>query len=253
MKFHFNSSDNKDALKVKKKFIELYGQNKVENANIIIPIGGDGFLLKNLHSYNELKIPFYGINYGSIGFLMNSDSKKNLKKIIESSNQTILKPLEMKAKDFNNNSFYSIAYNEVSLMRQTHQASKINVKINNIKRLDELICDGVLVSTPAGSTAYNLSAHGSIVPLDSDILALTPISSFRPRRWRGALLNQKNIIEFNIINHKKRPVSVTADNTEFRNIKKVEISSSSKNFCTILFDNKQSMEEKVIKEQFYSL
>ena len=183
---------------------------------------------------------------------MNSNTIEDLNKIIEKSKQTILKPLEMEATNIENEKFSSIAYNEVSVMRQTHQIAKIKIEINNIQRMDELMCDGLLVSTPAGSTAYNLSAHGSIIPLDSDILALTPISAFRPRRWRGALLKQNNKIIFNINDFKKRPVSVTADNTEFRNIKKVEIKSSIKNFCKILFDNKYSMDEKIIKEQFYS-
>jgi len=252
MKFFFNSSKTEEALLAKNRFINEYGQHEVEKADIIIPIGGDGFLLKNLHDYNELNIPFFGINYGSIGFLMNQQGDKNLKNIVETSQETILYPLQMKAVGINNKSFSSIAYNEVSIMRQTHQAAKINIKINDIERIKELICDGVLVSTAAGSTAYNLSAHGSIIPLDSNLLALTPISSFRPRRWRGALLQKKTKINFNVINFKKRPASVTADNSEFRNIQSVEISSSDKNSCKILFDSINSMEEKILNEQFYS-
>jgi NAD+ kinase len=252
MKFFFNSSDTKDALLAKEKFINEYGQHDVENADIIIPIGGDGFLLRNLHDYNQLNIPFFGINYGSIGFLMNQQGDKNLKRIIEFSKETILYPLQMKAIGVNNDSFSSIAYNEVSIMRQTHQAAKINIKINDIERMKELICDGVLVSTAAGSTAYNLSAQGSIIPLDSNLLALTPISSFRPRRWRGALLQKKTKIIFNVINFKKRPASVTADNSEFRDIQSVEIKSSDKNSCKILFDSIDSIEEKILNEQFYS-
>ena len=170
---------------------------------------------------------------------MNPHAKNNLITIIENSKETILTPLDMKAYDENNNSFYSIAYNEVSMMRQTHQAAKLNIHINNIERMSELICDGVLVATAAGSTAYNLSAHGSIIPLDSKLLALTPISAFRPRSWRGALLQQKNEIKLNVIDFKKRPVSVTADNTEFRNVQTVEIKSSNKNTCKLLFDNNQ--------------
>ena len=252
MKFYFNASENKDAIKAKKKLIKKYGQHKVEISDIIIPIGGDGFLLKNLHMYNELNVPFFGINYGAIGFLMNSKINHDLYDIIKNSQETILKPLEMKATNIKNKFFNSIAYNEVSLMRQTHQAAKINIKIDKIERMNELICDGVLVSTAAGSTAYNLSAHGSIIPLDSDILALTPISAFRPRRWRGALLKQKNKINFKIMDFKNRSVSVTADNTEFRDIKNVEIRSSNTNSCMILFENNQSMEERILKEQFYS-
>ena len=252
MKFFFNSSKTEEALLAKNRFINEYGQHEVEKADIIIPIGGDGFLLKNLHDYNELNIPFFGINYGSIGFLMNQQGDKNLKNIVETSQETILYPLQMKAVGINNKSFSSIAYNEVSIMRQTHQAAKINIKINDIERIKELICDGVLVSTAAGSTAYNLSAHGSIIPLDSNLLALTPISSFRPRRWRGALLQKKTKINFNVVDFNKRPASVTADNSEFRDIQSVEIKSSDKNSCKILFDSIDSMEEKILNEQFYS-
>jgi NAD+ kinase len=252
MKFFFNSSDTKDALLAKDIFINEYGQHEAEEADVIIPIGGDGFLLKNLHDYNELRVPFFGINYGSIGFLMNQQSNKNLNKIIESSKETILYPLQMNAVGVNNKFFSSIAYNEVSIMRQTHQAAKINIRINDIERIKELICDGVLVSTAAGSTAYNLSAHGSIIPLDSNLLALTPISSFRPRRWRGALLQKKTKINFKVMNFKKRPASVTADNSEFRDIQSVEIKSSDKNSCKVLFDSIDSIEEKILSEQFYS-
>jgi len=184
--------------------------------------------------------------------LMNSQSDQNLETIINNSQKIILNPLQMKATDKENKIFNSIAYNEVSIMRQTHQAAKINIKINDIERMNGLICDGVLVSTAAGSTAYNLSAHGSIIPLDSNLLALTPISAFRPRRWRGALLSEKTKINLEVINSANRPATVTADHNEFRNIIKAEIHSSNKNSCVILFDNKQSMEERVLKEQFYS-
>ena len=195
MKFHFISSNTSEAIKAKEEYIKSYNQTDPELADMIIPIGGDGILLKSLHDFNELNKPFFGINYGSIGFLMNSASNKDLKEVIKNSKSTDLKPLKMTAKDEDNKIYDSIAYNEVSLMRQSHQASKFQIKINETTRMKELICDGVLVSTSAGSTAYNLSAHGSILPLDSKLLALTPISAFRPRRWRGALLSEKNIIE----------------------------------------------------------
>ncbi|MCH2544430.1 MAG: NAD kinase [Alphaproteobacteria bacterium] len=252
MKFYFNSSETIEAISTKDKFVKLYGQNKVENADIIVPIGGDGFLLKNLHDFHNLKIPFFGVNYGSVGFLMNSQSDENLETIINNSQKTILNPLQLKASDKKNKIFNSIAYNEVSIMRQTHQAAKINIKINGIERMNGLICDGVLVSTAAGSTAYNLSAHGSIIPLDSNLLALTPISAFRPRRWRGALLSEKTKINLEVTSSDSRPASITADHNEFRDITKAEIHSSNKNSCVILFDNKQSMEERILKEQFYS-
>jgi len=250
MKFHFVSSNTSEAIKAKEEYIKSYNQTDPELADIIIPIGGDGILLKSLHDFNELDKPFFGINYGSVGFLMNSASNNDLKALIKNSKSTDLKPLIMTATDEHNKNYDSIAYNEVSLMRQSHQASKFQIKINDTTRMNELICDGVLVSTSAGSTAYNLSAHGSILPLDSKLLALTPISAFRPRRWRGALLSEKNIIEIKVINFKDRKVSVTADNIEFRNIKEVTIQSSKDKNCKILFDNNHSIEDKILNEQF---
>ena len=250
MKFHFTSSSSKEAQKAKEDFVSFYFQSEPESADVIIPIGGDGILLKSLHDFNSLNKPFFGINYGSVGFLMNSANKNNLEDTINNSKSTELKPLKMIAKDDKNNSYESIAYNEVSLMRQSHQASKFEIKINDISRMNELICDGVLVSTSAGSTAYNLSAHGSILPLDSKLLALTPISAFRPRRWRGALLSDSNIIQINVLNFKERQVSVTADNIEFRNIKEVTIQSSNDKKCKILFDKNHSIEDKILNEQF---
>ena len=252
MKFYFNSSNSEEATKAKEEYIAKYGQFNPNESDVIIPIGGDGFLLKSLHDYKDLKKPFYGINYGSIGFLMNSESKENLEKIILNAQNIELKPLQMKAKNNKGDTFESIAFNEVSLMRQTHQAAKISININGIERMKELICDGVLVSTSAGSTAYNLSAHGSIVPLDSNLLALTPISAFRPRRWRGALLSEKTKINFFVSNSEIRSTSVTADHNEFRNIEEVEVSSSTENKCNILFDKNHSMDERILKEQFFS-
>ena len=211
MKFYFTSLNSSVATKIKNKYQHKYGQSKPEKSDVIVPIGGDGFLLKTLHDYKKFKKSFYGINCGSIGFLMNNESKINLEEIIKTSQKIKLKPLNMIAKNNKYEKFESIAFNEVSLMRQTHQAAKIKIEINNIERMNELICDGILVSTAAGSTAYNLSAHGSIIPLESKLLALTPISAFRPRRWRGALLSEKTKIKFFIKNNNYRSVSVTAD------------------------------------------
>jgi len=250
MKFHFISSNSKEAKNAKEDFIKSYSQSNPEEADIIVPIGGDGILLKSLHDFNHLNKSFFGINYGSVGFLMNSANKNNLENTIINSRSTELRPLKMRAKDDSDNSYESIAYNEVSLMRQSHQASKLEIKINEVTRMNELICDGVLLSTSAGSTAYNLSAHGSILPLDSKLLALTPISAFRPRRWRGALLSESNIIKINVLNFRERQVSVTADNIEFRNIKEVTIQSSYDKTCKILFDKNHSIEDKILNEQF---
>ncbi len=252
MKFYFSNSKSKEAIEAKEYLVSKYGQNQPEDADIIVPIGGDGFMLKNLHDFHQLNKPFFGINCGSVGFLMNAKNDEDLEILVKQSHETILYPLQMNATDSNNKSFNSIAFNEVSMMRQTHQASKIKIKINEIERIKELVCDGVLVATAAGSTAYNLSAHGSIIPLNSNLLALTPISAFRPRRWRGALLQHNSNIKFEVIDNINRPVSVTADHSEFRNIVKVDIISSQKSSCKILLDSKHSMEERVLKEQFYS-
>ena len=252
MKFYFSNSKSKEAIETKGYLVSKYGQNQPEDADIIVPIGGDGFMLKNLHDFHQLSKPFFGINCGSVGFLMNAKNDEDLEILAKQSHETILYPLQMNATDSNNKSFTSIAFNEVSMMRQTHQASKIKIKINEIERIKELVCDGVLVATAAGSTAYNLSAHGSIIPLNSNLLALTPISAFRPRRWRGALLQHNTNIKFEVIDNINRPVSVTADHSEFRNIVKVDIISSQKSSCKILLDSKHSMEERVLKEQFYS-
>ena len=252
MKFYFSNSKSKEAIEAKEYLVSKYGQNQPEDADIIVPIGGDGFMLKNLHDFHQLSKPFFGINCGSVGFLMNAKNDEDLEILVKQSHETILYPLQMNATDSANKSFSSIAFNEVSMMRQTHQASKIKIKINEIERIKELVCDGVLVATAAGSTAYNLSAHGSIIPLNSNLLALTPISAFRPRRWRGALLQHNTNIKFEVIDNINRPVSVKADHTEFRNIVKVDIISSQKSSCKILLDSKHSMEERVLKEQFYS-
>ena len=250
MKFHFLSSNNPEAKNTEKKLTESYGQNSVENADCIIPIGGDGLLLKSLHNFNKLNKPFFGINFGSIGFLMNNLINEDLNEMVSNSKKSTFKPLKMTAINVNNETFEAYAYNEVSLMRQTHLASKIKIKINEQVKMKELICDGVLLSTSAGSTAYNLSAHGSILPLDSNILALTPISAFRPRRWRGALLSEISNIEFEVLSNEERSSSVTADNIEFRDINKVNIMSSNENKCTVLFDSKHSIEDKILNEQF---
>ena len=250
MKLHFLSSNNSQAKETEKKLIDIYGQNSVEDAEFIVPIGGDGLLLRSLHSFNKLNKPFFGINFGSIGFLMNNITNEDLSEIISTSKKFTFKPLKMSAFGLDNQVFEAFAYNEVSIMRQTHLASKIKIKINDQIKIKELICDGVLVSTPAGSTAYNLSAHGSILPLDSNILAVTPISAFRPRRWRGALLSEISKIEFEVLDKRNRSSSVTADNVEFRNIAKVNIESSDENKCTVLFDSKHSIEDKILNEQF---
>ena len=250
MKICFTCLDTNKAAKSKKKLTKLYGNFSVEKSDVIVALGGDGFLLKTIHDYKNFNKPIYGMNLGSIGFLMNEYSENKLIETINNSEKVKIKPIRMTAKSKDNKIYKSLAFNEVSLIRETHQAAKVSIKINSVLRMKELICDGVLLSTPAGSTEYNLSAHGPIIPLGTNALALTPISAFRPRRWRGALIKENTNVQIEVLNYKKRPVSVTADHFEFRDIKKVEMKIE-KNFSQILlFNSVESFDERILKEQF---
>lgn len=242
-----NSSEQ--SIEIEKKLKDLIEYAEPENADIIIVIGGDGSLLHAMHKYMNLKIPFYGINAGSVGFLMNDFHIKNFITNLKEAKATKLYPLEMQVTDINNEVSKALAINEVSIFRKTNQLAKFDIEINGIKRM-QLSADGALVSTPAGSSAYNLSAGGHIIPLSSKVLCLTPICPFRPRRWKGALLPIDIQINFNIIDYTERPVNAVADFYEFKNIKTVTIKSYDKQFITILFDKHHTFEDRVIKEQF---
>ena len=246
----FLASSNNQAIEQKKVFEEQYGINSLDNADVIVVLGGDGFMLEAIKSHMSHNLPLFGLNYGSIGFLMNASNKDDLIKRINLSQSIVIAPLSMKVKSFDGNSHEAIAINEVSLLRETHQASKIKISIDDKVRLDELICDGILISTPSGSTAYNLSAHGPILPINADVLALTPISAFRPRRWKGAILNNRSEVRFEVIDGKKRPVSAVADSTEFRDIESVTVKQDNKNSIQLLFDEQHSFEERILNEQF---
>ena len=219
-------------------------------AEVIIVLGGDGFMLQCLHQYMNIKLPFYGINCGTVGFLMNQHSLDDIPDRLARARASTLYPLHMYAKRNNGKSSQALAFNEVSLFRQGRQASKIRVSIDHVIRLKELICDGVLVATPAGSTAYNFSAGGPIIPLGANVMALTPLVPFRPRRWRGALLSHNSSINFTILESKKRPVNAVADFTEFQDVVEVVISEQRKSGVTLLFDAEHNLEERIIKEQF---
>ena len=221
-------------------------------ADVIVALGGDGFLLQCLHEMMGQNVAIFGMNRGSVGFLMNDYSGVDLAKRIASAEPVSLVPLRQKSTDIAGVTSEALAINEVSLLRETRQAAKIRILIDGVERMPEMICDGVLVSTPAGSTAYNLSAHGPIVPIGSGVLALTPISAFRPRRWRGALLPHDAIIHFEVLESRKRPVSAVADGTEVRDIAFVEISEAPEYSANILFDREQSLQERILKEQFSS-
>ena len=250
MRFHFISSENPEAKQALKKFKERYKQSKIEDSDVIIAIGGDGMLLKALRNSLEAKIPVFGLNKGNVGFLMNELSYEDLEKRVSVADKVITHPLKMKANNISGEIVTESAVNEVSLSRQTHQAAHLKISIDDKERLRELVCDGILVSTPIGSTAYNLSAHGPIIPLNSNILALTPISAFRPRRWKGALLPENVKIRIEILDFKRRTVSATADNIEARNIKEIEIFADKNKTLTLLHDPGHSLDERIMKEQF---
>ena len=250
MKFHFIASENPEAKEALKVLIKRYDQTKLELSDVIIAIGGDGMLLKALRNSIEKNKPVFGLNKGNVGFLMNELSFDNLENRIQTARKVKMHPLFMSAHKINGNIFTELAVNEVSILRQTHQTAHLKITVDKKERLNELVCDGILVSTPIGSTAYNLSARGPIIPLNANILALTPISSFRPRRWRGALLPQRVKIRIEVLNFDTRPVSATADNVEARDIKYIEISTDKTKKLTILHDSDHSLDERIMKEQF---
>ena len=250
MKIHFHIAKNKKAKVVADGLLGLYGQVDLSRAEVIVAVGGDGAMLAAMRESITYNIPVFGLNRGNIGFLMNDFHKLNLIERLEDANEIIVHPLEMVAVDSKNKKYVELAINEVAIFRRTHQSAIISIKIDDTERLSELTCDGVMVATPVGSTAYNLSAHGPILPIGSEILALTPISPFRPRRWRGAVIKNKSIIEFNIINPKLRPVSASADAKEVKNIKQVFVSQKHNIDLRILYDKTNGMEDKYLKEQF---
>ena len=246
----FLASNNVDAQKKKEILEKKFGSNSADSADVIIVLGGDGFMLEAIKNQMDKNLPLFGLNYGSVGFLMNTVNDEDLIQRLDSSQSIKIKPLSMNAKSTDGSEHSAIAVNEVSLLRETHQAAKIKISIDKHVRLEELVCDGVLLSTPSGSTAYNLSAHGPILPINADVLALTPISAFRPRRWKGAILNNNSEVKFEIIESKKRPVSVVADSTEFRDIESVTIKQDNQKSVQLLFDAQHSFEERILNEQF---
>lgn len=223
-----------------------------DEPDMIVALGGDGFMLETLHEQISNPRPVFGMNCGSRGFLMNEYKETGLIERLRQSEAATVRPLRMVGETCTGESFEGLAINEVSLLRQRHQAAKIRISLDGKVRMEELIADGILVATPAGSTAYNLSAHGSIIPLDSEVLALTPISSFRPRRWRGALLSRKTRVRFDVLESQKRPVSAVADSHEIRDIAWVEVRESQSIELTMLFDKGMNLGERIAAEQFTS-
>jgi NAD+ kinase len=227
-----------------------YGDTPLAEADFVVALGGDGLMLQTLHQVMGTDKPVYGMNFGSVGFMMNSYGEDGLLDRLLASQRTRIYPLSMVVRDASGNERTALAINEVSLFRSTYQAAKLRIEVDGEVRLDELICDGALLATPAGSTAYNLSAHGPILPIEAPLLALTPISPFRPRRWRGAILSNRAVVKFVTLEADKRPVSAVADNVEFQNILEVTVKEDRTHGVTLLFDPGTSLEERVLSEQF---
>ena len=248
-KFHIVFDKTKNSLKIKSYILKNIQTTTLKKSNIIIVLGGDGFMLQTLKKLYKFKKFFYGINSGNYGFLMNKFSNKNFLKNLKASLSISIHPLQMIVKTKGNQIKKAIAINEVSILRQSKQASTISITSNKKNIIKNLVSDGVLVSTPAGSTAYNLSAHGPILSLDSNKLAVTPISPFRPRRWRGIIVSDKSKIVIKNLDINKRPISAVADNFEVRNIKKIDIQINKKIKFNLLFDKKNSLYKKIKIEQ----
>jgi NAD+ kinase len=246
--FVASSSDNSRAAKADLE--ARYDHVDPQEADVIVALGGDGFMLEALHRTMGRNVPIYGMNRGTVGFLLNGYDEDDLLERLAVAENVVLHPLEMRAITDSGSEQRAKAINEVSLLRQTRQAANLQVSIDGRERIDKLICDGVLVATPAGSTAYNLSAHGPILPIGSGVLALTPISAFRPRRWRGAVLPRTARITFEVLDYYKRPVSAVADATEVRNVVEVHIEEDHETELTLLFDPDHNLEERILQEQF---
>ena len=246
----FVADDRSDALTARDRLAARYGEVPAQEADAIVALGGDGFMLETLHRNLPGSRPIYGMNRGSVGFLMNEYGEDQLIERINAAEHAVIFPLAMHAICRDGQEVRAMAINEVSLLRQTHQTAKLKILIDGKVRLDELVCDGALVCTPAGSTAYNLSAHGSIIPIGAQALGLTPISAFRPRRWRGALLRHTAKVTFEVLEPDKRPVSAVADNVEVRRVARVHVAEDRSQPLIMLFDAGRSLEERVLNEQF---
>jgi NAD+ kinase len=239
--------DAQDALQVLQ---DRYPNVAPEQADVIVALGGDGLMLQSLHRFMGTAKPIYGMNKGTVGFLMNDFREEDLFERLESAGRSVVHPLLMVAWDVMGVSHTARAINEVSMLRQTYQAGKLRVSVDNRVRIPELSADGILVATPAGSTAYNLSVGGPILPLNAPLLALTPISAFRPRRWRGALLPDYAKIQVEVLESGNRPVSAVADHTEFRNVSRVDVSMDRSVDLVMLHDPGHSLDERILREQF---
>ncbi|WP_425052037.1 NAD kinase [Psychromarinibacter sp. S121] len=249
-KIAFVANDTEVARTALTELAGRYGSAKLEEADVIVALGGDGFMLQTLHGTMHLDVPVYGMNRGTVGFLMNGYSDDNLIERLEQAEETVIHPLHMKAETPEGRIHEALAINEVSLLRAGPQAAKLRITVDTRVRMEELVCDGALVSTPAGSTAYNYSAHGPILPIGSDVLALTAIAPFRPRRWRGALLPMTAAVRFDVLEPEKRPVMADADSRAVERVTSVEIRADRSVRHRLMFDPGHGLEERLISEQF---
>lgn len=246
----FVASNAPAARRALKALVKRYGNREAETAQVVVALGGDGFMLATQHRFMNSGIPVYGMNKGTVGFLMNEYREDDLADRLAGATRSVLHPLDMEAEDMSGQTHRARAINEVSLLRQSYQAASLAIAIDGRSRLDPLICDGVMVATPAGSTAYNLSAHGPILPLEAPLLALTPVSPFRPRRWRGALIPDTSTVEIVINEAAKRPVNAVADHTEIKSVSRVRVKLDKASAGVILFDPQHSWDERILNEQF---
>ncbi|MGE3066833.1 MAG: NAD kinase [Hyphomicrobiaceae bacterium] len=249
-KIAFVASDMPEARAARDRLAGAYGNADEGEADVIVALGGDGLMLQTLHRHMHAPVPIYGMNRGSVGFLMNEYREADLPARLAAAEMARIHPLTMRAHDADGRVHEGLAINEVSLFRQTHQAAKLAISVDGKVRLEELICDGVMVATPAGSTAYNLSAYGPILPIDAQLLALTPISAFRPRRWRGAVLSHRARIGIEVLEPDKRPVSAVADHSETRSVVRVEVAEATDIDLLMLFDAGHGLDERILSEQF---
>ena len=246
----FVASQTPEAEAARERLVARYGLVEEEDADVVVALGGDGLMLQTLHRFRERTLPIYGMHRGSVGFLMNTYREEGLVERLSAAQQVTIHPLMMEAVTSNGMRHRAPAFNEVSLLRQSYQAAKLRISIDGKMRLEELICDGIIVATPAGSTAYNLSAHGPILPLGTALLALTPISPFRPRRWRGALVPDRARIDIAVMEADKRPVSAAADHFEVRDIIAVSARLDPTSSVDMLFDPDHGLDERILREQF---
>ncbi len=250
LRIAFLASESEIARDARARLVAAHGQVAAEEAEVIVALGGDGFMLQTLNATRALEVPVYGMNCGTIGFLMNEYSDEGLPERIARAEETVINPLRMRAERTDGGIVEALAINEVSLLRAGPQAAKLRISVDGRERMAELVCDGALVATPAGSTAYNYSAHGPILPIGSDVLALTAMAAFRPRRWRGALLPKSARVRFDVLEPDKRPVMADADSRTAGRVASVEIESEPRIRHRLLFDPGHGLEERLIQEQF---